>query len=171
MAFEPDMDPPSFETERLRFRPLTLTDRESLLELDADPEVGRYVRLDGPPNAADLDAVLPRMLERFGEPAVEPKFWAVERRNDGTFLGWFHLRPLADPTVLDLGYRLRRDAWGMGYATEGAAAFVERAFTRHNSRRVEASALQANSRSIRVMEKLGLRLVERFLHNDRPAVR
>ena len=50
----------------------------------------------------------------------------------GRFIGWFHLRPPDDP---ELGYRLRRDLWGRGYATEGSRALIDHAFT-HGAARV-----------------------------------
>lgn len=62
------------ETERLRLRPLEAADADHLAELDADPEVRRYVHLGAPPTRADLEAALPRMLARFGSPPVEPAF-------------------------------------------------------------------------------------------------
>lgn len=87
---------PVLETERLRLRPLDPADAGHLVELDADPEVDRYVHPGAPLTRADLDAVLPRMLSRFGSPPVEPAFWAVEERSTGTLLGWFHLRPMVE---------------------------------------------------------------------------
>jgi RimJ/RimL family protein N-acetyltransferase len=71
------------------------------------------------------------------------------------------LRPKRDtaPAVWDLGYRLRRSAWGQGYATEGSLALVRKAFTELGVQRVTAGALAANVASWRVMEKAGLTLV------------
>ena len=51
--------------------------------------------------------------------APEFGFWAAVERSTGQFIGWFHLRPDegAQPGEVELGYRLRRSAWGRGYAT------------------------------------------------------
>ena len=62
------------------------------------------------------------------------------------------------PGALDepeLGYRLRRSAWGQGYATEGAAALVDKAFRDHGAQRVVAETMAVHTASRRVMEKLG----------------
>jgi hypothetical protein len=58
-----------------------------------------------------------------------------------------------DATTVALGYRLRRSAWGHGYATEGARALVRRAFTELGVGRVVATTMAVNVRSRRVLEK------------------
>lgn len=63
---------------------------------------------------------------------------------------------------LELGYRLRRAAWGRGYATEGSRALVRKAFTDLGARRVYAETMFVNTRSRRVMEKAGLSFVRVF---------
>ena len=67
----------------------------------------------------------------------------------------------------ELGYRLRRSAWGKGYATEGCRALIDKAFSVHGVRRVLAETMVVNAASRRVMEKAGLRLV-RVFHADWP---
>ena len=61
------------------------------------------------------------------------------------------------------GYRLRRTAWGKGYATEGARALVDLAFREHGARRVYAETMAVNTASRRVMEKAGLKYARTFL--------
>lgn len=82
---------------------------------------------------------------------------------------WFHLRPPAKgkPDEPELGYRLRRSAWGRGYASEGSLALVDLAFTDLGASRVYAETMAVNRASRRVMEKTGLRFV-RLFHADWP---
>lgn len=84
---------------------------------------------------------------------------AVEEKASGQFLGWFHLRPGEGhgPDEPELGYRLRRSAWGKGYATEGCLALIDKAFTEHGVRRVLAETMAVHTASRRVMEKCGVR--------------
>ena len=91
-------------------------------------------------------------------------FWAAVEKSSGQFLGWFCLRPRDDEDPLDvgLGYRLRREAWGKGYATEGARALIQKAFTELRVRRVFAVTYEHNMPSRRVMEKAGLTLIRTF---------
>jgi RimJ/RimL family protein N-acetyltransferase len=152
------------ETARLRLRRLTPDDVANLVDLDADPEVMRYISGGRPtPRAVVQDRVLPMMLacyERF--PGFG--FWAAIEKSSGDFLGWFCLRP-HDEAGIDnagLGYRLRRAAWGKGYATEGAHALVDKAFTELGVRRVFAMTYGENAGSRRVMEKAGLQFVRAF---------
>lgn len=103
--------------------------------------------------------------ERFGSLGL----WAAIEDTTGQFLGWFELTPSdetaagAVPTVVELGYRLHRSAWGRGFATEGAHALVHAAFTSLGIERIVADTMAVNAGSRRVMEKCGLTL-ERTFH-------
>ncbi|SDY96137.1 Protein N-acetyltransferase, RimJ/RimL family [Micromonospora pattaloongensis] len=157
------------ETERLTLRRFTEADLDNLVALDADPEVMRYLT-GGVPTPPEVIATrtLPRMLDyhrRFDNHG----YWAAIDTSSGQFLGWFELRPGDDGRTdeLELGYRLRRAAWGRGYATEGSRALLRRAFTELDAQRVYAQTMTVNVRSRRVMEKAGLTLVRTF-HRDWP---
>ncbi len=98
-----------------------------------------------------------------------PGLGCVRRARHGRtceFLGWIGLRPDDDrPDAAELGYRLRRAAWGHGYATEGARALVAHAFTRTPVTLVHAETMAVNTASRRVMEKVGLRYESTFFEN------
>jgi RimJ/RimL family protein N-acetyltransferase len=75
-----------------------------------------------------------------------------------------YFRPgLANPTDIELGYRLRKAAWGKGYATEGAKGLIFKGFSDLGVQRVVSVALIANIASIRVLEKSGLKLQQKFV--------
>ena len=152
------------ETERLLLRRFTHDDVDNLYQLDSDPEVMRYVT---------GGATTPReVVERVDLPAFMSYydrvdgygFWAAIDKTTDRFLGWFHLRPQeGDPLDQpELGYRLRREAWGMGYATEGARALIRKGFTDLGAQRVVALAFRDNLASRRVMEKSGMTLAREF---------
>ncbi|WP_432150800.1 GNAT family N-acetyltransferase [Streptomyces sp. bgisy029] len=156
--------PAFLETDRLVLRPFTAADAPHLLALDNDPEVMRYIN-GGRPTTADAirDRTLPRLLH--DHPCTGTRgFWAAEEKATGIFLGWFELRPLADhdPTVVELGYRIDRAAWGRGYATEGARALVDKGFTDLGAERVTANTMAVNAGSRRVMEKAGLTFLRAY---------
>jgi RimJ/RimL family protein N-acetyltransferase len=135
-----------------------------LVELDSDPEVMHYITGGRTtPRQEIVDDYLPAFLDYyrrydgFG-------FWATEERASDRFIGWFHLRPpdAADPLNVELGYRLRRDVWGLGYAVEGSRALIASAFTEFGARRVNAETMAVHAASRRVMERAGLRYVRSF---------
>src|SRR5262245_36849484 len=65
--------------------------------------------------------------------------WAAIEKSSGEFLGWFALQPPGETAdQVELGYRLRRSAWGKGYATEGSRALIRRAFTELGTHRLYA---------------------------------
>ena len=68
-------------------------------------------------------------------------FWAAIEKTTGDFLGWFHYRPAPGdpPDQPELGYRLRCEAWGKGYATEGSRALIAKGFAEFGVQRVVAS--------------------------------
>jgi RimJ/RimL family protein N-acetyltransferase len=96
-------------------------------------------------------------------------FWAAIEKSSGEFIGWFHFRPGAgNPEDIELGYRLRKAAWGQGYATEGARALIRKGFTELDTQRVVAHTLAMNTRSRRVMEKAGLKFARAFTYEGTP---
>jgi RimJ/RimL family protein N-acetyltransferase len=167
-------------TERLALRRFTTADTQNLLSLDGDLQVMRFLTGTARSPAQIRDEVLPDLagchlrFPGFG-------YWAAETLAGGEFIGWFGLRPVT-PTdgamvnwpdargqtgVASLGYRLRRSAWGQGYATECARALVHLAFTGLGAREVVATTMAVNTGSRRVMEKAGLRYA-RTVHLDWP---
>jgi RimJ/RimL family protein N-acetyltransferase len=155
------------ETERLVLRRFTPDDAHLVVELDADPEVRRYVQLHPTSLEEAANEVLPAWLGYY-ERYASYGFWAAIERSSGEFIGWFHLRPgLTDgrDDEPELGYRLRRASWGRGYATEGSRALIDRAFTDLGARRVWAETMAVNAASRRVMEKAGLRLIGPVFHD------
>ncbi|SDM75316.1 GNAT family N-acetyltransferase [Allokutzneria albata] len=150
------------ETERLVLRRFTESDVDNLVELDGDPEVMRYIDEAATPRSEVENDILPRFFWYY-ENFAYYGFWAAQDRA-GRFLGWFHFRPNegAPDGEVELGYRLRKSAWGKGYATEGSRALIELGFRRAGAERVTANTMFVNSGSRRVMEKCGLRYVRTY---------
>jgi RimJ/RimL family protein N-acetyltransferase len=152
------------ETERLVLRRFSADDADHLVDLDADPDVMRFVTGGVPTSREEIEnEVLPAFLGYY-ERYEGYGFWAVIEKVTGEFLGWIHFRPRpgAAPGEVELGYRLRKSAWGQGYATEGSRALVRKGFTELGVQRVTAEAMAVNTASRRVMEKAGLKLVRTF---------
>ena len=151
------------ETARLRLRFVTATDLDWLWALDQDPEVMRHISGGKPTPRETLEqAYLPRMMQRY-EVGPQYGFYRADRRADGAPIGWFHLRPeRLEPYEMELGYRLRRDVWGQGLASEGSRELIRLALGPWGLPRVVARTLRGNAASRRVMEKCGMRLEREF---------
>ena len=150
------------ETERLILRWFTADDLELLVDLDSDPEVKHFIDNGAPVDRAELAEQLDRLTIYDREAGFGR--WVAHEKTSGDFLGWFHFRASDEhgPLEPQLGYRLRRAAWGKGFATEGSIALIDRGFRELGVERVYAETMAVNTRSRRVMEKVGLRLVREF---------
>lgn len=158
------------ETDRLVLRRFTVDDLDDLVDLDSDPAVMWHLTGGRPTPPEEVrDEVLPGLLAYYDRGDAFG-FWAAVDQRTGTFLGWFHFRPYpGGPPAgsplrygIELGYRLRRMAWGRGYATEGSRALIRKGFTELGVERVYAETMAVNTASWRVMEKAGLRHVCTF---------
>jgi RimJ/RimL family protein N-acetyltransferase len=157
------------ETARLSLCAFEPGDVDLLVELDGDPAVMQFITGGrATPRSEIEDDYLPAFLgyyDRFDGYG----FWAAIEKESDEFVGWFHLRPApgAPDNEPELGYRLRRGAWGRGLATEGAQALIEVAFSRLGAERVVAETMAVNVASRRVMENSGMTLIREF-HQDWP---
>lgn len=142
------------QTERLLLRAFRQDDVDAYAAMCADPEVMRYLSVTG--------ALLSRedawrqmalfaghwSLRGFG-------MWAVEHRQTGRFVGRVGLHHPEGWPDLELGWSLRREDWGQGFATEAARAAADHAFHELRRSHLIHLILPGNERSIRVAERLG----------------
>lgn len=154
------------QTERLELRRFTADDAELLIELDSDPAVMRYLTGGEPENAPDLvrGRVLPSIVAGYERWGGNLGLFAAYVLDSDVFIGWYCLRPERDDPMdeVELGYRLRRQAWGNGYATEGSQALLEKAFTELDVRSVWGATMASNLPSQNVMEKIGMQVARKI---------
>ncbi|MGH9292083.1 MAG: GNAT family N-acetyltransferase [Acidimicrobiales bacterium] len=148
---------PQLVTDRLRLRRWLPGDREPFAAMNRDPEVVEF--LNGPIDRATSDALAERADSLFDE--VGYGLWAVQACRDGApFAGFIGLTPVRDPfpfaPAVEVGWRLARPAWGRGLATEGARACLGFGFDHLALDEVVSFTAEANLRSRRVMDKLGM---------------
>ncbi len=151
------------ETERLTLRRFKEADIDNLFELDNDPDVMRFINGGIPTPRNTIQNVLLPGFVSYDLQYPGYGFWAVDIKTTGNFLGWFSFRPTgSNPTEVTLGFRLRKIAWGKGYATEGARALIRKGFTEMGVQRIIATTYQDNIASQRVLEKTGLLWMRKF---------
>jgi RimJ/RimL family protein N-acetyltransferase len=148
------------ETERLVLRPVASDDLDHFAPMDADPEVMRYVGDGRPRTRAEAAAGLDRIAGSWRDHGFG--MFAAQVRATGAVAGWVGLAvPAFLPEVLpavEIGWRLRREFWGSGYATEAARAVLPFAFGDCGLDRLVSIRHVDNVASGRVMEKLGMTL-------------
>jgi RimJ/RimL family protein N-acetyltransferase len=131
----------------------------------------------GDPIDTDYEAIRNKILPRFikfYEMYEGYGYWAAIEKSSNEFIGWFLFRPALDNITLhvyteneiELGYRLRKVAWGKGYATEGSRSLIVKGFCELDTQRVVATALVTHAASIRVMEKAGLKFEKTFIDQE-----
>ena len=157
------------ETERLILRPWREEDVTEFARVTNTPAVMEFLGGVKEPEAfRDSYARVSASQERNGF-----CFWIVERRSDKALLGFCGLKVGNTPPIvgeIEIGWRLREDAWGQGYAREAAEATLAWAWRNLACARVVAITAAGNKRSWGLMERLGmLRLHELdFEHPDVP---
>ncbi len=158
---------PTFETDRLLIRPRIMTDYEACLAMDLDPLVTRFI--DGPWHDAEAHErfLKHRLRTSFGDGLG---YWSIFRKDSPMrFLGWVLLIPRdAIGPEIEIGWRLCRDAWGYGYASEGARVIVEHAFRSLELQRIVPDIRPGNVASMKVAESIGMRFTDIDGHGDSP---
>lgn len=148
-------------TERLLLRGWVPSDRAAYAAVNGDPEVMEYFPSTLTPQQSD------EMIERMQSGLDQRGYglWATERVDTGEFIGFVGL---AAPTwhvdgltpCVEIGWRLGKQHWGLGFAPEAAEAVLSFAFEHVELPRDEVVSFTTvtNHRSRRVMEKIGLRI-------------
>ena len=139
-------------TERLILRRWRETDREAFARMNADPEVMRY--FPRPLTREESDAYVDRIELQFDERGFG--LWALEVPGVAPFIGYAGLSVPPFMPGVEIGWRVDSPYWGHGYATEAARATLADAFARVGLKEVVSFTSPLNSRSVAVMERLGM---------------
>jgi RimJ/RimL family protein N-acetyltransferase len=159
-------------TDRLLLREWTAADREDFAEMSSDPAVMELL-YPGTLSRKESDELVDRFQAHFEQRGFG--YWALEIPSVTSFAGFVGLsvpRYEAPFTpCVEVGWRLARPYWGRGYATEAAAAALAFGFGELALGEIVAMTVPANVRSLRVMERLGMKRDVRddFEHPALPA--
>lgn len=149
------------ETDRLIIRTwMPFEDAEQALEMYSDPEVTRFLIT----KASDIEQVV-SILERWVKTANQLNngtgLWAIVLKETGEIVGTIVLILLKDndgrfTQDYEIGWHLKKSAWGKGYATEAAKAIVNYGFNVLKLREIYSIVNQDNTASIKVTQRLGM---------------
>ncbi|MEX0984655.1 MAG: GNAT family N-acetyltransferase [Actinomycetota bacterium] len=164
MRTDPDFT--ALSTGRLELRRSVPEDAEAISSYRSDPDVHvhqGWEHTDPDRVRADIEEMLSRLP---GDPGGWVQF-SVRERDGGRLVGDVGLCPAEDePDVMKVGYTISPAAQGNGFATEAVRALVDYAFSMLEAEIVRAYADEGNTPSRRVMEKVGMVLIERFEGED-----
>jgi ribosomal-protein-alanine N-acetyltransferase len=161
------MTAPTLTTERLVLRGWREEDRAPFAEMNADPEVMEH--FPSTMIREESDAFVDKIERHFAERGYG--LWVVEA--EGEFQGFTGLQVPSwhadwmderEQPVIEVGWRLRRTAWGHGWATEAARECLRFAFEELGRQEIVSFTVVGNTRSRAVMERLGMRLLTYYDH-------
>ena len=156
------------ETERLIIREILPTDIDGMFELDADPEVHRYLWNKPSTTKAQILDTINYIRQQYQDHGIGR--WAIIDKKTNEFMGWTGLKFVTDTVngqqnFYDLGYRLIRRYWGQGIASESALASRDYAFNVLNVNTLYASANCDNKASNAILQKVGMQFIETFYYD------
>jgi RimJ/RimL family protein N-acetyltransferase len=146
------------ETERLRLRAWHESDRDLFAEINRDPKVMEFFAHRR--SRAEADALFDRNNRDIRETGFG--FFALALRDNDAPLGFCglartDLEPHLPDGTIEIGWRLAVPHWGQGYVTEAALALLEHGFAERKLDEIVSFAVPANTRSIAVMRRIGMR--------------
>lgn len=154
-------------TPRLLMRQLLEEDAPELYLLNSDPEVLRYT---GDVPFASVDEAR-EFIRRYDQYTLYRRGrLGMFSKETGAFIGWCGLKyhPFNEET--ELGFRLKREYWNKGYATEAALASLDYGFNQLGLSTIMGRVIKENTASIRVLEKIGMRYWKNFDFEGVPGI-
>ena len=160
------------ETKRLILREVLDSDLEGFYELDADPEVHRYLGNKPIESLKEAQQAIDFIRKQYTERGVG-RFALVEK-SSGDFIGWSGLKfNTGEKEAIgkkndfyDVGYRLIPRYWNKGYATESSLAALNLGFNDLQLQTIVGAAETGNIASNKVLKKIGLLFMEEFQYED-----
>jgi [ribosomal protein S5]-alanine N-acetyltransferase len=156
-----------FETPRLILRRMTEADAPLIYALNSSPDVLKYLHEPELKDEADAsrvirDIIMPQYsLYNLGR-------WAMHLKEGNSFIGWCGLKFRPELAEIDLGYRLMRQYWGHGYATEAAEYTLRYGLDVMDLETITGRAHIKNIASWTILQKIGMQYIKDEIVDDCP---
>lgn len=144
------------KTERIGFSKWSEEDVNLADLLWRNPEVTKYISVSGKFDENQIVQRLNKEIENGVKYQVQ--YWPIFKLGSNELIGCCGLRPY-DERTYEIGFHLRPEFWGQGYAAEAANAVIDYAFNTLNAERLFAGHNPNNLASKRVLEKLGFKYI------------
>jgi ribosomal-protein-alanine N-acetyltransferase len=150
-------------TKRLKLRNITQKDFQAVHEYASDPETVKYMPF-GPNTEEETQEFINRNLKQQQEQPRTDYGFGIILKHEDRLIGACGMHGVTENQA-SIGYILNRRYWSHGYATETVKALVDYLFSELGVHRVYASCDPRNHASIRVLEKVGMRLEGKLREN------
>lgn len=152
------------ETERLIIRDIEEYDVKGIFELDSDPEVHEFLGKKPIKTIEEAKQMIDFIRDQYVKNGIGR--WAITDKKTGDFIGWTGLkyeeRLREDFNYYDLSYRLKKQYWGNGIATETSIESLRYGFEKLDLKEIGAAADLNHLVSNKVLKKIGLKFIETF---------
>lgn len=148
-----------FETKRLILREIVSSDFDELYRMNGDPSIMKYVGDGSTRTREQMKSELVMLISHYTrKPGLG--IWATILKETNTIIGASGLVYYNHTTDIELGYRMLKEYWNRGYATEASLGLLDYGFNRLRLTKIVSSAHAENLASRRVMEKIGMTYID-----------
>ena len=151
------------ETDRYILRDIEETDVQGIYDLDSDADVHEFLGKKPIQTMEQAEKIITYIRGQYTKNGIGR--WAIEDKETGNFVGWTGLKyeeNLRNFSYYDLGYRLQKQYWGQGIATETAIASLRYGFDQMNLKEIGGAAEVMHGASNHILQKVGLLFTETF---------
>ncbi|MFT4665261.1 MAG: ribosomal-protein-alanine N-acetyltransferase [Patescibacteria group bacterium] len=147
------------ETDRIILRHFEMKDAGALFQLDSDPEVLTYLHVPAVASIEEVEQIIRRIQGEYDSDGTARLI--VEEKETGEVMGWAGLKYIRENingliNFHDVGYRLRKQFWGKGFATEAAIASLDYGFDDLGLSEIYGMADVNNIASNKILTKIGM---------------
>ncbi|NOT75496.1 MAG: GNAT family N-acetyltransferase [Cyclobacteriaceae bacterium] len=146
-------------TQRLVLREFLPSDAKFMFDLNSDPEVIRFTGDEAFKTINEASNLI-REYDQYKKYGYGR--WTILSKDPAEYLGWCGLNFNRENKETDIGFRLSRNYWGNGFATEAASACLDFGFNQSGLKKIVGKAMKENRNSIHVLEKIGMQFEKEF---------
>ncbi len=158
-----------FESERLNYRPIEISDAKALFEMDNNPNVHLFLGNEPVKTIDEVFDYIKNIQNQYIKNGIGRFAIAIKKNNE--VIGWAGIKFITEPennhvNFYDLGYRLQEKHWKKGFALEAAKAWLEYGFEVMKIKKMYASAHVDNIGSNKILQKIGMKENGQFYYDD-----
>ncbi len=144
---------PVLTTERLKLRPISQQDTESIYEYAKDKETTKYMRWKTHESKKETEQFIAFVLEQYrGNEYLD---WGIELKEESRFIGTCGLIGVSENHSAEIGFIIHKKYWGKGIAIEASEKIMQYGFEKIGLKQIYARIFKENKNSQNVVRKMG----------------